>query len=306
MTSRPTRQMSASRDERTAVDKAVSLLLSFGQDGYDGLGVSELARRADLSKSTAFRLLGMLDRNGVVERIGSGYRLGSRLHELGQQVYAPEHDRIRELTTPFLIELYELTRQTAHLAVLHGGDVLLLGKLYGPHTVPPPSRMGGRAPAHCTATGKILLAYGGDMLHADRPLVRRTPRTIGDPVVLRRHLAAVREQGIAFDDGESRPGLRCVAAAIFASPGHPLAALSVCAPASRFDPRAHPAAVRKVAHEASRFLATQLRPRRSGLLSARTANIGDGRTRPEAAPTSAPDPRPRDVRSPRIIPPRAG
>jgi len=247
------------RDERTAVDKAVSLLLSFGEEAYDGLGVSELARRADMSKSTAFRLLGMLQRNGVVERTGNAYRLGARLHELGQQVYTPEHDRIRELATPFLIELYDLTHQTAHLAVLHGVDVLYLNKLYGPHTVPPPSRVGRRAPAHCTAGGKILLAYGHETPRDDDPLVRRTPRSLTDPAMLRRHLAVVREHGVAFDDEEARPGLRCVAAPIFASPGRPVAALSVCAPTMRFNARAHPAAVRQVAHAASRAFAGQLR-----------------------------------------------
>src|SRR4051794_769532 len=64
------------RDDRTAVDKAMSLLNAFGQDSVGGVGVSELARRADLSKSTAFRLLGMLQRNGAVERAGNAYRLG--------------------------------------------------------------------------------------------------------------------------------------------------------------------------------------------------------------------------------------
>src|SRR4051794_33731131 len=92
VTCRPPAPVSASRDERTAVDKAVSLLLSFGHS-CEGLGVSELARRAEMSKSTAFRLLGMLQRNGVVERIGNGYRLGSRLHELAQQVYTPDTTR---------------------------------------------------------------------------------------------------------------------------------------------------------------------------------------------------------------------
>lgn len=305
VTCRPPAPVSASRDERTAVDKAMSLLLSFGHS-YEGLGVSELARRADMSKSTAFRLLGMLQRNGVVERIGSGYRLGSQLHELAQQVYSPEHDRIRELATPFLIELYERTHQTAHLAVLHGVDVLYLGKLYGPHTVPPPTRVGGRAPAHCTATGKILLAYAEQPSRSDGPLVHRTHRSITDPVQLGRHLAAVRQEGVAFDDEETRPGLRCVAAAIFASPGRPIAALDVCAPASRFDRLAHPAAVRQVAHEASRALAARLCPRPPVRLHERPATIADATSGSEVARTSGPARGPRVVRSPGGIPQRAG
>jgi DNA-binding IclR family transcriptional regulator len=238
----------------------MSLLFSFGEEAHAGLGVSELARRADMSKSTAFRLLGLLERNGVGERTGSAYRFGARLHELGRQVYAPEHDVLRELATPFLIKLYEMTRQTAHLAVLHGTDVVYLEKLYGPHTVPPPSRVGTPVPAHCTAGGKVLLAYSDTPL--DGSLIRRTPRTITDPVVLQRHLGGVREQGVAFDTEEARPGLRCVAAPIFAAPGQAIATLSITAPTSRFDPLSHAAAVREVAHLASRSLAAQLRRQR--------------------------------------------
>ena len=74
------------RDDRAAVDKAISLLVAFGDQASSGLGVTELARRAQMSKSTAYRVLGMLERNAVVERVGTGYRLGSRLHELGRAV----------------------------------------------------------------------------------------------------------------------------------------------------------------------------------------------------------------------------
>src|SRR4051794_21893740 len=117
------------REDRAAVDKAISLLLSFGSQAATGIGVSELARRASLSKSTAFRVLGMLERNGVVERIGSSYRFGQRLHDLGTAVYSPEHDRIREVLTPFLADLYEFTRETVHVATLHDTDVVYLAKL---------------------------------------------------------------------------------------------------------------------------------------------------------------------------------
>lgn len=68
--------MESVRDDRAAIDKAFSLLVAFGDQASSGLGVSELARRTNLSKSTAYRVLGMLERNDMVERIGTAYRLG--------------------------------------------------------------------------------------------------------------------------------------------------------------------------------------------------------------------------------------
>ena len=84
------------RDDRAAVDKAFSLLVAFGDEASTGVGVRELARRASLSKTTAHRLLGMLERNAMVERIGTSYRLGPRLHELGLAVYPRSHERVRD------------------------------------------------------------------------------------------------------------------------------------------------------------------------------------------------------------------
>ena len=206
------------RDDRAAVDKAISLLVAFGDQASSGLGVTELARRAQMSKSTAYRVLGMLERNAVVERVGTGYRLGSRLHELGRAVYAPGHDRIRDLLLPFLTDLYEITRHTVHLATLHGTDVVYLAKLYGHRPVPAPSRIGGRLPAHCTAVGKVQLAY--DYTAAAQltgPLRRFTARTITDPTELAGELDRIRRDGIAFDEQESQLGLSCVAAPVFAA-----------------------------------------------------------------------------------------
>ena len=115
----------SARDDRTAVDKAMSLLNAFGNDSMVGVGVSELARRADLSKSTAFRLLGMLQRNGAVERAGNAYRLGKMIQDLGTTQESALHGRMRDALTPYLADLYELTKQTVHLAVLQGIAMLL-------------------------------------------------------------------------------------------------------------------------------------------------------------------------------------
>jgi IclR family transcriptional regulator, KDG regulon repressor len=220
------------RDGRAAVDKAFSLLVAFGDDAGTGLGVSELARRANLNKSTAFRVLGLLERNAMVERVGTSYRLGSRLHELGRAVYAPTTDRLRDVLLPYLTDLFQATRHTVHLATLHGTDVLYLAKLYGHRTAGAPSRIGGRLPATCTSIGKAMLAY--DTTRAElaltRPLARLTAHSIADPDVLAAQLVAVRRDGIATDYEESRIGLHCVAAPVLARSGKPIAALSVSVP----------------------------------------------------------------------------
>jgi IclR family KDG regulon transcriptional repressor len=220
------------RDDRAAVDKAFSLLGAFGEQGGAGLGVSELARRAGLSKSTAFRVLGMLERNAMVERSGTDYRLGTRLRELGRTEYARNQERIRDALLPYLTELYGLTQHTVHLATLQGTDVVYLAKLYGRRTVSAPSRIGGRLPAHCTAVGKLLLAYepAAASQALSEPLRPMTARSTCTRDQLVTDMRAVLRDGVAFDYEGSQLGVNCVAAPVFARGGHPLAALSVSAP----------------------------------------------------------------------------
>ncbi|MGQ4618839.1 IclR family transcriptional regulator domain-containing protein [Nocardia sp. R7R-8] len=244
------------RDDRAAVDKAISLLIALAEQASTGVGVSELARRTGLSKSTAFRVLGLLERNGVVERVGTAYRLGARLHQLGRAVYSPEHERLRDLLLPFLTDLYELTRHTVHLGVLHGTDVVYLAKLYGHHTTAAPSRIGGRLPAHSTAIGKILLAYQPTAAHfaLPEPLPALTTHTITDPKYLIEELAATRRTGLAIDRQESRIGLTCLAGPILDRRGRAVAAFSVSGAHGRLDsPRLGPI-LRQVCASASRAI----------------------------------------------------
>ncbi|WP_063043872.1 IclR family transcriptional regulator [Nocardia pseudovaccinii] len=252
------------RDDRAAVDKAISLLAAFGEHAGTGIGVSELARRAQLSKSTAFRVLGMLERNGVVERIGTGYRLGARLQQLGQAVCSPEHEQIRDLLLPFLTDLYELTRHTVHLGALHGTDVVYLAKLYGHRTIAAPSKIGGRLPAHCTAVGKVLLAYHSHTAAQalTTPLSALTPHTIVDPARLTDQLTGIRSTGIAHDAQESRLGLSCLAAPVFDHRGRVLAALSVAGPSGRLETHRLETSLRQICASATQMMARTQLPRR--------------------------------------------
>ncbi|OYO05862.1 IclR family transcriptional regulator [Enemella evansiae] len=262
--------MTGNRDSRTAVDKALALLGAFGKEAESGVGVSELARRTDLSKSTAFRVLGMLERNGAVERAGSNYRLGPLLTELTAPVLLPEVEEVRDVLTPFLAHLYERTRQTVHLAMLDGTDVVYLNKLHGLHQVPSPSRIGGRIPAYCTAVGKVLLSHDPELIEQvlGGELPQWTPNTVTDPGQVRSELAHIRRSGIAFDREEIRMGLNCVAAPVLSATGTPVAALSVSGPTQHFDPRSQADALREVCVKASQAYAARHRMlRRSRLPS---------------------------------------
>lgn len=244
-----------SRSTSAAIDKAVSLLAAFQEEGRSGVGVSELARRAEMYKSTAYRVLEILERNGMVERVGTCYRLGQRLHEIGRGPVNERRDSLRDSLIPFVVDLYQQTGETTHLAVLDGPDVVYLTKLYGYRQVRSPSRVGGRVPAHCTAVGKALLAYETLGESNDRGVLRRyTARTITDPAELDMQLARIRRSGTAFDDEEIQRGLRCVAVPIFGSGGKPLAALSISGSADRIDTRTHASTLRRIASAASTLL----------------------------------------------------
>jgi IclR family transcriptional regulator, KDG regulon repressor len=232
----------------TSVGKAMALLAAF--DRAAPIGVSELARKADLPKSTAFRLLAVLEQWQLVERVDTRYRLGTKLFELGNRVaYCCPHG-LREVAHPFLEELHEATHEIVHLAVLVDYDVLYLEKVFGHNPVRSPSHVGGRVPAHCSAIGKAIMAFGEpeyvERLLASR-LERRTPYTIVEARLLREELESIRKSGVAFDREGARLGLSCVAAPIRDRRGQAVAGLSISGATTRFDPGRYASYIRRVA-----------------------------------------------------------
>lgn len=232
--------------------KAFAVLGSFSQSRRV-LSLAEIARRSGLPKSTAHRVLSMLLEVDAVEPHDDGYRMGVRM--LTMASCAPELG-LRDVALPHLEELHRVTGQTLHLATLRGGEVVYLEKLRMRRSAATPAVVGGRLPAHCTAVGKSMLAFGPPEAVAattGSPLTGMTPASVTSVPLLSQELARVRRDGVAFDRQEAVPGLACVAAPILLH-GRVVAALSVAYPASAELPTALVNAVRQTAASVARSM----------------------------------------------------
>ncbi|MBC9735196.1 IclR family transcriptional regulator [Nocardioides marmotae] len=238
-----------------SVMKALQLLDAFRGAAGGVLGVSEIARRAGVPKSTAFRLLTHLEHGGYVERIGRDYCLGRHLFELGNSVPLCRPRGLRDVAAPHLGQLLVRTQRLVNLAVLEGTEVVYLEKIHGHDAVQVASTVGGRMPASCSALGKAMLAFSGrDAIRAvlDGGLVRRTRYSVADPARFLQELSRVHADGVAFDREEIQLGLVCAAVPVLDAAGRAVAAISVSGPATRFNPATVVAEVRSAAEAIGR------------------------------------------------------
>ncbi|WAP60708.1 IclR family transcriptional regulator [Streptomyces sp. S465] len=235
------------------LEKATLILECFRSTGGP-YRLSELSERTALPKPTVHRLAADLVRLGWLERSGAHYRLGAKLFELGSLV--PRRRDLRETALPFLQDLFEATRETIHLGVREGLEVVYLERIHGHDALQLPSRIGGSLPLTCTAVGKALLAFSGAELTEEvlsGPLPSLTPFSITDPARLRMALEKTQVSGLAYEEQEAALGVSCIAAPVFAG-GTAVAALSVAVPRSRFRPAQLAPAVRTAALGLSRVL----------------------------------------------------
>ncbi|WP_405393797.1 IclR family transcriptional regulator [Microbispora hainanensis] len=192
------------------------------------LTLEDVARRTHLPRSTAHRILDQLVRLDWLDHTSSGYSLGKRALGLGGRDGG--HGEIREAAAPLLHRLQIRTGMVVHLAVLDGAEIFYLDKVGGRFALSVPTRVGGRAPAHCTALGKAMLAWlEPEQVEAliDGHISRLTNRTIGDIGTLHQELNRIRQRrGLAFERGERFPGISCVAAAV-RGPEGPVAGISL-------------------------------------------------------------------------------
>jgi DNA-binding IclR family transcriptional regulator len=232
----PRRKTDSSPYKVQVLDRVLSIIDALTKVREDA-SVAELAQRVKLHKSTAHRLLSILERHRIVERVSETgrYRLGLRLFELG--TIAMDRFNIRDRARPYLESLLEELNETVHLCALDAGEVLYLDKIEPARSVRMASRIGHRKPVHCTAVGKAILAHLSkgeqDSILQLHGLPRITPKTITTAVELKAEFKPIRERGYALDNEETEMGLRCIGAAILDYSGHPVAAVSVSAPSFR-------------------------------------------------------------------------
>ncbi len=225
------------RGSSTSVAKALAVLSSFTPHAHT-MNVTEIARRTNLPKSTAHRLLAVLVEWGMVRRLGTTYSPGARLGELASLAPNPGAQELQRIATPYLLDLYEKTHETVNLCVLAEGDALYIDKIHGHNGVDSPVCVGGRLPATNTAGGKALLAFSGDdvLSRVARNLRPATSSSISTSGQLASELAAIRHSGIAYDRQETKPGMTCVAVPICTWSGELIGAISVSGPVRRFPP----------------------------------------------------------------------
>ena len=215
-----------------SVATALDVLECFALD--DELGVSDIARRLGIAKSTAHRLLSTLCSRGLTEKNpDSGqYRLGLHLYELGQ--LAQSRLKLRQTALPLLEDLRRVSGLSVPLGVIDGADIVYAERLETPAGRELLAGVSRRWPSHCTSSGKAIAAFNAELAQARRD-IGFPPRTTGTIRSIRdydRALAETRRLGVGIGHGEAVTGISSVAAPVRDLSGRAYASVSVVGPSS--------------------------------------------------------------------------
>lgn len=204
----------------------------------EGLTIAQLVARTHMHRASVHRLLSTLHALGWVERPVRRpiYRVSLRLYAL-VHVFVHNYALLDRLQ-PLLTQLSERSRETVHVGVLDGWDVLHIGRVESLERVGVASRVGSRGWAHSSGMGKALLAGQPDALVdayiAETGLPAMTEHSITSPEVFRAEIGLIRQQGFSIDNEEDAIGVRCLGTALPKTEGPPMLAVSITGPSPRF------------------------------------------------------------------------
>lgn len=208
----------------------------------EGISLAQLSAELDLHSSTAFHLIQTLVGLGFLNQLADSrrYRIGTRLFTLAAG--ALDETALLSLATPILERLSAETGHAAHLAVRSKQEIIVVARTAATGLLQLAGHTGATRPAHATAIGKMLLAAMPpedlDHLLHTLPLPSFTPNTLTDTASLRREIDAVRRIGIAQDNCELDPDVRCIAVPVYDFAGRCVAAMGLSGPAWRLTPQA--------------------------------------------------------------------
>lgn len=240
MSRRPNRSATAAAGKRppyftATLAKGLDVLETLS--ALEGAGLTELGKHTGVTAPTLFRILATLGERGFVEKnaVTGRYRATLKAWALGALV--ARRLSLRDVARPHLEALLVESQEAPHLAVLLGGAVVIIDRLEAPHPVRVDTYVGLRAPAHCSATGKAILAFlPKPVLEAvlAEPLARFTATTAVERTAVERELRLVRERGYATNQEEWRRGVCAIAVPIHGSGGELVGSLSLTMPTERF------------------------------------------------------------------------
>ncbi len=218
-----------------SVWRAIKILESFNSE--QGMSVTEISKRLKFPKSSVHEILATLVTEGILEKDynNNNYHLGLKLFELGNK--ARSNLEIRRIATPYLKRLNTELDETVHLTVLDNWEVLYIECFESTKRLRTYSVIGVRAPLHCTAVGKAIMAFlpqaDIETIIRTKGLQRFTENTIAERELLLEELEKIVHNGYAIDNMEHEEGVRCVGAPIRNYYGAVFASISVSGPSQR-------------------------------------------------------------------------
>lgn len=245
----------ASEEGMKSLGKLVKVLECFSTEDRS-LSLTDICARTGFPRSTAHRLMASLRDVGFLdqEHERDAYRLGLKLFELGN-VALSNLDIHRE-AHPYVDALKRMTGQVVTVAIFDGFRAVVVRRTGGGNDADTKPELIENAPAHCTSVGKATLAFQSDEVIErliERGLEQFTETTITDPDALRHELAEIRAKGYAVDEGEHRPGLRCIGAPIRNQHGRVFAGLSISGPSWQLTQDSVPELSKVVTYHADRI-----------------------------------------------------
>jgi IclR family KDG regulon transcriptional repressor len=228
-------------DEQTTgiqtIQKAAKILRAFKPNSPE-IGVRELAQKLDIPKSTVHRILMALEQEGFVQKNINTDRYHLGLELIAIAGIALRNLDVRRVALPVMNRLAERWKETIDLDVLQGTHIIIIEQIAGQHILSTGGTLASRMPAHCTSTGKILLAYAGPQYvqeHYSEEIPKLTRYSIGTRTRLLEELENIRQQGYARAWGENEEYVHALAVPIRDRTDEVVAAISISGLAARIN-----------------------------------------------------------------------